>query len=171
MSSKSQQINSKVPDYTNYSLEEERQTLQNFLRKNNIWIPEGFCLNLRQGDVIDIYTCPPEMQQIFGNGEFKRLCSYSEEQMKQLPFTKLFWRSDEIQLKVIRKATEVALFGNEAVPWNIEKHELIESLHPQKRTFEVDLGHVCPCFNVQTNQRVAFASSLRVDFIFEWGVA
>lgn len=156
------------PDYSRYDVEVERQNLRQFLEEKNLFIPEKFYLNIRTGDVIDLYTNPPQLSLLYCNSEFKRLCSYSKEQMEQIPFTQLFWRSDEIQQKLIHQMTAVALQSEEAVPWGIENHELVESLHPRKRTFEINLGWVAPCFDRATHERRAFVSSLKVALIFEW---
>lgn len=161
-------INPVVPDYSAYNLEFERASLRKFLESANLYIPENFYQHIREGDIVDLYTNPPEMKQLYCNQEFKRLSSYTEDQLKSNPFTYLFWRSDEVQLALIQKATQVCLFSNEAQAWDIGNHELIESLHPRKRTFEIDLGWVAPCFDKKTHQRTSFVSSLRVKLIFEW---
>lgn len=163
-----QQINQQVPDYSEYNLEEERLNLRNYLDKNGLWIPENFYQNIRMGDVVEVYTNPPDVKQIYGNAQFKKLCSYSEEMMRTTPLTKLFWRSDEIQLKLVKRSTQVALNENEAVEWGIEKHELIENFHPAKRTFEMDHGWIAPCMRKGTNERYAWVTGLRVNLIFEW---
>ncbi|MBY0554035.1 hypothetical protein K2P97_05880 [bacterium] len=164
----SQQIKKHKPDYSEYSIEEERSNLRKFLNDNNLWIPENFYEHIRSGDVIDIYELPPNRSQLYGNPQFKKLCSYTDEMMKSIPFPKLFWRSDEIQLQLMKKMSHVAITMDQAVPWDIERHELIESMHPNKRTFEIDLGWVGPCFKKDTNERVGFVSSLNVALIFEW---
>lgn len=161
-------LNPVTPDYSSYNIDLEIKNLKDFLARNNMRIPENFFQAIRQGDVIDLYTCPPDMKQLYCNSEFRRLCSYTDEQMKNHPFTKLFWRSDDVQVELIKRATHVALHENEAQPWGIGNHELIESLHPRKRTFEIDLGWGSPCFDITTGARVAFVSSLCVRFIFEW---
>lgn len=156
------------PDYAAYDLESEVRSLRAFAEREGLWIPENFYRNVRQGDVIDLYESPPSLKQLYCNSQFRELCSYSDEQMKHLPFTKLFWRSDEIQQAIVQKATVAALQNHEAMPWDLEAHELIETLHPRKRTFEIDLGWVAPCFRARDHGRVAFVSSLRVSLIFEW---
>lgn len=156
------------PDYSHYDLDFECKSLKEFLEKKSLWVPENFFTHLRPGDVIEVYTNPPDVKQIFSNTQFKKLCSYSEEQMTKIPFPKLFWRSDEIQLKLMQRSTQVAFVENEAVPWNIENHELIETLHPNKRAFEIDQGWVSPCFSKEDNSRFAFASAIKVKYIFEW---
>lgn len=163
-----QQQNPILPDYGSYDIEAERNALRAFAERNGLWIPENFYANIRQGDVIDLYETPPSLKQLYCNNQFRELCSYTEEQMKHLPFTKLFWRSDEVQQAIVQTATKAALQCEEARPWNIETHELIETLHPRKRTFEIDLGWVAPCFRARGHERVAFVSSLRVSLIFEW---
>lgn len=163
-----QLINPVAPDYSTYDIDREKTELKAFLEKENLYIPENFYQHIREGDIVDLYTNPPEMKQLYCNQEFKRLSSYSEEELKNNPFTYLFWRSDEVQLALIQKATEVSLYANEAQPWDIVNHELIESLHPQKRTFEIDLGWLAPCFEKATQKRTSFVSSLKVKLIFEW---
>jgi len=166
--SKSTRIGAIEPDYSAYDVVQERERLRNFLKENGLWIPEAFFQNIRTGDVIDLYSKPPQLSLLYCNSEFKRLCSYSKEQMEKMPFTQLFWRSDEIQQKVIHRMTEIALQSSEAAPWGIENHELVESLHPRKRTFEINLGWIAPCFDLATRERRAFVSSLKVALIFEW---
>lgn len=161
-------INQKKPDYSDYDLEKEKADLRKFLDDNGMWIPESFYGQIRPGDVIDLYKNPPNISQLYCNPQFRQLCSYTEEQMKSIPFPKLFYRSDNIQIALIKKMTEVALHGEDAVPWGIENHELVETMHPKKRTFEIDLGWVAPCFMKGSNERVAIVSSLKVDLIFEW---
>lgn len=156
------------PDYSQYDVEHERERLRDFVHTNGLWIPEAFFANIRTGDVIDLYTSPPQLSLLYCNSEFKRLCSYSKEQMEKVPFPQLFWRSDEIQQKLIHRMTAIALQSDDAAPWGIENHELVESLHPRKRTFEINLGWVAPCFDRTTRERKAFVSSLKVALIFEW---
>jgi hypothetical protein len=163
-----QQINQKKPDYSKYSVEEERASLRKFLDANELWVPENFYIDLRDGDVIDLYRNPPNISQLYANSQFKQLCSYSEEQMKAIPFPKLFYRADDIQLAFLKRLTDVAFNYDEAVSWNIEDHELVETMHPNKRTFEVNLGRVAPCFKKNTNERYGVIGSFRVNLIFEW---
>jgi hypothetical protein len=42
-------------------------------------------------------------------------------------------------------------------------------LHPKKRTFEMQMGMIAPCFDRKTHARRAWASTLKVSFVFEWG--
>ena len=164
------QINKQNPDYSDYNIQQECQVLRKFLDDNNLWIPENFYENIRLGDVIEIYKNPPDGKQIYSNSQFKKICSYSEVQMTTIPFPKLFWRSDEIQLKLMQKSTQVALNENQAVPWDIENHDLIESQHVNKRTFEINQGWVSPCFIKTDNVRFAFVSAIKVNYIFEWNI-
>lgn len=157
-----------LPDYSQYNIQNEIDKLKNFLEANNLYTCENFFSQIRPGDIIDLYTNPPDLKQLYCNDEFKRLSSYTVEDLKTQPFTALFWRSDDIQKALIQKATKVALNLEQAVPWDIENHELIETLHPQKRTFEIELGWVAPCFDKTTKKRISFVSSLRVKLIFEW---
>jgi len=157
-----------IPDYSSYSVAKEIADLKKFLTENNLYVSEKFFTGLRPGDVIDLYANPPDLKQLYCNSEFKRITSYSEDQLKTVPFPKLFWRSEEVQLQLLQRTMQVALKEEEAQPWGVDNHELIESLHPKKRTFEIDLGWIAPCFDLVTKQRVAFASSLRVHLVFEW---
>jgi hypothetical protein len=50
----------------------------------------------------------------------------------------------------------------------VANHDLVESLHPRKRTFEMNMGNISPCFDVQTKSPRAWASTLKVSLIFEW---
>lgn len=163
-----QPVNQQKPDYRDYNIEEERINLRKYLDDNDLWIPENFYENIRPGDVIELYTNPPDVRQIYGNAQFKKLCSYSEEMMRSTPLTKLFWRSDEIQLKLVQRSSHVALKEDKAVEWEIETHDLIENFHPAKRTFEMDHGWIAPCMRKGSNERYAWATSLRVNLIFEW---
>lgn len=160
--------NAQRPEYGTYSPVAEIERLRNFVEKSGLWIPNKFYENVRIGDVIDLYTLPPELKQLYCNDQFRELCSYSEEDMRALPFPQLFWRSDEIQKQLIHRTTEVSLQGSEAQPWNIANHELVETAHPRKRTFEINLGWVAPCFKRGSQERAGFVSSLKVELIFEW---
>lgn len=162
------QFNRQEPDYSEYDVEGEKKLLRNFLNENNLWVPENFYENLRPGDVIDLYTNPPQLNQLYGNSQFRKLCSYTTEQMKTIPFPKLFYREDDIQVRFIKKVSQAAFNEKDAIPWDIENHDLVETLHPNKRTFEVDLGRVAPCFKKETNERYGVIGSFRVNFIFEW---
>jgi PAS domain-containing protein len=156
------------PDYSKYDVEKERHALRDFLKAKGFTIPEQFIEQMKVGDVIDLYESPPSFQQLYCNNTFRDLCWYSEEQLKSVPFTQLFWRSDEIQQAILEKATQVAHFSDEAEAWTVEDHELIESFHPNKRTFQIKLGWVAPCFRVSDGARIGFVSSLTLEFMFEW---
>jgi len=162
------QINQQRPDYSEYSIEQERLSLRKFLDDNDLWVPENFYTDLRYGDVIDLYSNPPNISQLYCNSQFTKLCSYSEVQMKAIPFPKLFYRADDIQLAFLKRLADVAFNYNEAVSWNIEDHELVETMHPNKRTFDVNLGRVAPCFTKNKNERYGVIGSFRVNLIFEW---
>ena len=156
------------PDYSDYNIENEKSNLKKFSDENGLYIPDKFYDNIRQGDVIDIYTAPPEFKQLYGNSQFKSLCSYTEKQMAEIPFPKLFYRTDDVQLALLKTMTDVVLNSDTAVKYNFAHHDLVESLNPNKRTFEIDLGWIAPCFRKGSNERIAFVNSLKVEFIFEW---
>jgi hypothetical protein len=156
-----------TPTHENYDTETEREKLKNAAAKLQLTIPESFLNIIQQGDIIEIYSFPKNTQ-IYSNNEFRRLSSYTDEQMKNIPFPKLFWRSDEDHFKLLERAKEVTLHETEAVRWALPNQEVVESLHPRKRTFEIQLGFISPCYDIQSGIRSAWASTIRVSFIFEW---
>lgn len=149
------------------SPEEERQLLKDFLRSSELIVPESFLSSLKKDDIIEIYSFP-EMKQLYANREFMRISSYTPEQMRSHPVPELFWRSDAVMNEVISKAVEIATTGTESCAWNVANHELIESLHPRRRTFEMHMRQLAPVFDIKTGTRRGWASTLTVDLIYEW---
>lgn len=149
------------------SPEEERMLLQDYLRSNDLIVPASFLAGLKKDDIIEVYSYP-EFKQSYANREFMRLSSYTLEQMQSRPVQELFWRSESVMAEVIAKAIEVTTTANEACPWDIANHELIESLHPRRRTFEMHMRTISPVFDVKTGVRRGWASTLTVDMIYEW---
>lgn len=145
----------------------DRKNLEAFLVSKKLWVPKSFLEGIRAHDIIEVYAFP-DFKQVYANNEFSRLSSYTEEQMRTIPLQQLFWRDDEDQMKMMERAGAIAKGGVETEGWNVPKHELIESLHPRKRTFEMSMGLLAPCFSIATGERMAFASTLRVDLIYEW---
>lgn len=156
-----------VVDMSNYRIDDELMNLTEFLERNSLWVPQNFIQNIKHGDIIEIYSFP-EHKQIYANKEFSRLSSYTAEEMSTQPFHKLFWRDDGDQRQLVERAAHVASQEKLAVPWGLEPHELVEALHPQKRTFEMRMGWISPCFDAKTGERKAWASTLQVQFIYEW---
>lgn len=157
-----------VPNVDGYDLEGEKRKLREAALRLGITIPEEFYLKIKPGDIIEIYSNPPENKQLYRNDEFLKHSSYTPEQMETIPYPKLFWRSDDWNFVFMKRVEFVALKENGVVPWNLDRHELVESLHPRKRTFEMDMGFITPCWSIDTKERKAFAITLRVNLIFEW---
>jgi hypothetical protein len=150
-----------------YDLDFEKQNLNKFLKDNKLFLDTEFINKIAIGDIIEIYSVPNNVQ-IFQNNEFKKICSYTPEQMSTIPFPKLFWRSEEDHTSLMQRASQVMATETGCVDWNIKSHELVESLHPRKRTFEIKMGNIVPCFDIETRARKGWASTLTVTFIFEW---
>ena len=160
-------INAQVPNYDHYNLEEEKQLLREALTSFGVRTDERFFENIKTGDIIEIYNYP-ENTQLYCNREFSRFCSYTLEQMQTIAFTKLFWRSDEDHSALMKRVNYVFNHESGAVPWDLPNHELIESLHPRKRTAEMKMGWISPCFDLKTGERRHWVSTLQVALIFEW---
>jgi hypothetical protein len=154
-------------DGGSYDLITEQRNVRDFLLKNNLGTDPQFIDQLTAGDIIEVYAVP-ENTQIYQNTEFLKICSYTPEQMSTIPFPKLFWRSEETHLALMRRAAHVAHHETHCVPWGLPPHELVESLHPRKRTFEMHMGNISPCFDIKSNAPRAWASTLKVKLIFEW---
>jgi len=160
-------INTQVIDYSDYDIAQEVEKLKQALQRLNLKTDEKFFSRVEMGDTIEIYSYP-ENRQLYRNEEFSRFCSYSAEQMSDIAFPKLFWRSDEDQNALVKRAAQVALRENGVVSWGLPNHELVESLHPRKRTYEIKMGSIAPCFDAGSDQRVAWVSTVRVLLVFEW---
>ncbi len=145
---------------------EERRLLEDFLKGAGLIVPESFLKTIAKDDILEVYSAA-DNRQLYSNREFMRICSYSIEQMQTIPFQKLFWRSDEIQNRLLERAASVVRSEREAVSWGIEAHELVESLHPRRRTFEMSMRFIAPCFDA-SGACVAWVSSLQVQLIYEW---
>jgi hypothetical protein len=160
-------VNEEVPNYDHYHVEDEIRKLREAMVRLGLRVDETFYQNIKVGDIIEIYKFP-ENTQIHCNDEFIRLCSYTPEQMQSAPLPKMFWRDNEIHMALTKRAAYVTTSENGAVPWELPNHELIESLHPRKRTFEMKMGWIAPCYDIHTGERRAWASTLQVSLIFEW---
>lgn len=150
-----------------YDLITERKMVLEFLQQNGLTTDPSFIDQIKAGDIIEVYAVP-ENVQIYQNKEFLKLCSYTPEQMSTIPFPKLFWRSEEANVALLRRAAHVMANETKCVSWEVEPHDLVESLHPRKRTFEMNMGIISPCFDIQTKSPRAWASTLKVSLIFEW---
>lgn len=157
-----------VPKIGDYDLDEEKRKLRQAVLRLGLKIPEDFYAKIGVGNIIEIYSNAPENKQLYSNDEFKKYCSYNAEQMATIPFPKLFWRSDETHFSLMKRAEYVALKEDNVVSWGLDKHELVESLHPRKRTFEMELCHLAPCFSEDGKDRRGWVSTIRVSLIFEW---
>ena len=157
------------PDYSSYNLEDEKKKLTSFLNSQNLVTSPDFFNQIEVGDIIEVYSFP-ENKQIYSNSEFKKLCSYTDEQMTTIPFPQLFWRDNDVHAGLMKRAAEVCNSVKNTYAWNIPRHELIESLHPRKRTFEMAVKKISPCFKGSESQSSAFISTLQVEFIFEWNI-
>ena len=160
-------INAQTPNYDHYNVEEEKKLLREALKAQGVRTDEAFFDHIEPGDIIEIYNYP-ENTQLYCNREFGRFCSYTEEQMKTIVFTKLFWRSDEDHMAIMKRVNQVFNHENHAVRWDIPNHELIESLHPRKRTAEMKMKWIAPCFDLETGKRRTWVSTLQVALVFEW---
>lgn len=157
-----------IPKIDGYDVEAERKMLREAVERLGLVIPDSFYATIEPGDIIEVYSNPPEYKQLYRNEEFFKHCSYTREQMETIPYPKLFWRSDEVQFQVMKKAEYVTLNESEAIPWNFDVHELVENLHPRKRTFEIQMRYAAPIFDKATHARRGVVSTLRVNLIFEW---
>jgi len=157
-----------VQSAKSYDLEGEKKKLHEAAHRLGLFIPEEFYDKIQSGDIIEIYSNPPDNKQLYSNDEFKKICSYTPEQMATIPYPKLFWRSDETNFELMKRAECVAFQEDNVVPWGLDKHELVESLHPRKRTFEMDLRYIAPCYNVLGKERRGWVSTIQVSLIFEW---
>jgi len=155
------------PDTKSYSIENEVKLLKEALEKNNFMIDELFFKNLKEGDIVEIYQYPQNLQ-LYCNSEFGKLCSYTQEQLQKNPFPSLYWREDKVNQDLVKRAGEVVTQGNKAESWGLGNHELVETLHPKKRTFEIELGWIAPCFDKNSKERKGFVTTQRAVFIFEW---
>jgi hypothetical protein len=150
-----------------YNVTQERTQLQEFLQQNNLETDPRFIESISAGDIIEVYSVPENLQ-IYQNQEFLKICSYTPEQMSTIPFPKLFWRADETHVELMRRASHVMKNEKGCVPWDLDSHELVESLHPRKRTFEMSMGQISPCFDLHSKLPKAWASTLKVTLVFEW---
>ena len=152
-------------DYESYDVTEERHQLLQFLKEKSWVVSNDYLEKLKSGDIIEIYGYPNHTQ-VYANKEFLKLSSYTPEQMSSVPFQKLFWRESEVQHELIRRAVEV-VEGGKARPWGLPPHDLVESLHPKRRTFEMHMGWIAPVYN-SDSVAVGWASTLKVEYVFEW---
>lgn len=153
------------PDYSSYNIDGEVENVKQFLQKSNLKLDFDFFKHIDQGDIIEIYSFP-DNKQIFSNSEFRRLCSYTAEQMNTIPFPKLFWREDEVHVSLMQRSAAVCEVEKKICRWDLGNHELVESLHPKKRTFSMNLKWVAPCYDPQ-GKAVAWISTCCVEFIYE----
>lgn len=154
-------------DHDGYDVIAEIKNLSEFLKQNNFSVSDDFLNQIQAGDIVEVYSFPQNIQ-IYSNSEFKKLCSYSEKQMKELTFPKLFWRDQQVHMDLMKRAAEVCQLHKNCYKWDMANHELVESLHPRKRTFEIKTKNIAPCFKDNEKLASAFASTLQVEFIFEW---
>lgn len=155
-------------DYQSYDVKKEQELLCQFLKEKNWSVANDFLTLLKEGDIIEIYGFPSHTQ-VYANKEFLKLSSYTLEQMSTIPFQKLFWRESDIQLQLIKRAVAVVESGS-TQPWGLPPHDLVESLHPNRRTFEMHMGFIAPVYN-SAGVSVGWASTLRVEYVFEWPAA
>jgi len=154
------------PDYSNYDVDAEVKNLKEFLNKSELTTDQEIFKHIEKGDIIELYNFP-ENVQIFSNSEFRRLCSYTDEQMSTIPFPKLFWRDDEVHVSLMRKSAYVCDVEQKMVPWDFSNHELVEALHPKKRTFNMALKWLAPCYRKGSDKAVGWISTCQVEFIYE----
>ncbi len=157
----------KFPAAPNYNVEAERQALRDFLKSRGLETDPQFFNLISEGDIIEVYSVPDNLQ-MYQNSEFLKICSYTPEQMSTIPFPILFWRADETHVALMHRAAHVIKNEKNCVSWGLPPHELVESLHPRKRTFEMQMGIISPCFEIGSHAPKAWASTLKVSLIFEW---
>jgi hypothetical protein len=162
-----QKQNVQRQDSADYDVITERKTVLEFLQQRGLTTDPLFFDQITTGDIIEVYAAPANVQ-IYQNQEFLKLCSYTPEQMSTTPFPMLFWRSEEANVALLRRVAQVMLNETKCVPWDVATHDLVESLHPRKRTFEMNMGYISPCFDIKTKSPRAWASTLKVSLIFEW---
>lgn len=158
---------STVRERSDYSVPEEVQRLKQQLDMLGVDTDPVFYDKIMTGDIIEVYAYP-QLKQVYANAEFSKICSYTKEQMEKVPFTALFWRDETEQKKLLDRAIHVALREGKACPWDLDNHELVESLHPRKRTFEMEFNWIAPTFDKQTRKPVGWVCSIQVNLIYEW---
>lgn len=161
-----QQNNKTAPNYIDYDINLEIENLKKFLQTNGIMVDTTFYEKIQKGDIIEVYSFP-ESKQIYCNSEFTKLCSYNLEQMTTIPFPQLFWRDGDVHLSLMKRAADICKLNEGVYDWNITNHELVESLHPRKRTFEMNMKKIAPCFIANKKESVAWLSTLQVELIYE----
>lgn len=154
------------PDYSHYDLKAECDGLKAFLAVSKLTVDPELYTHIDHGDIIEVYSFP-ENKQIFSNSEFRKLCSYTNEQMNTIPFPKLFWRDDEVHLFLMKKASLVCDVEKKVTAWGFKSHELVEALHPKKRTFMMNLKWLAPCYREGSDKAVAWVTTCQVEFIYE----
>ena len=158
-------------EFSSYDLNHEKITLNTFLQSSGFYYDARFFGKLEKNDIIEVYTYP-QYKQIYSNNEFKKICSYTNEQMKEMPFPELFWRDPEVQATLMRRLVQVCHSKKQVYAWNLPDHDLIENLHPKKRTFKMTLKFIAPCFRSDTAEIAsAFVTTAKVTQIFEWSTA
>ena len=155
------------PSLAEYSVGEEQILFSEALAAKNFKVAPAFLNSFKVGDIIELYEMP-ENTQVYCNREFLKLCSYSREQMSTIPYPKLFWRDEDANIALMHRASYVFTHESGCVYWDIANHDLVESLHPRKRTFEMKMGVIAPVFSIKDNERRGWASTLQVSLIFEW---
>lgn len=154
------------PDNSSYDIDAEINGVKKFLEESGLQMDFNFFKHLAKGDIIEIYSFP-ESVQVFSNSEFRRLCSYTNEQMSTIPFPKLFWRDDEVHVSLMRRSAAVCDVEKKICSWDLGTHELVEALHPKKRTFNINLKWIAPCYSKDGSKAVAWISTCCVEFIYE----
>lgn len=160
------QNNKIIPDYGNYDVNFEIESLKKFLQTNDISTDASFFEKIQKGDIIEVYSFP-DNKQIYCNAEFTKLCSYTQEQMTTIPFPQLFWRDGDVHLSLMKRAADICKMNQGVYDWNITNHDLVESLHPRKRTFEMNMKYITPCFAENKKESIAWLSTLQVELIYE----
>jgi hypothetical protein len=158
----------KKPNYSDYDLVSEKQSLKNYLSENSLIVDIRLFESIEIGDIIEVYSFP-ENKQLYSNSEFRKLCSYNTEQMLTIPFPTLFYREQDVHMQLMNRAAEVCNLKMGLYSWEVVRHELVESLHPRKRTFEMAVKTICPLFQINNQtSAIGFVSTSIVEFIFEW---
>lgn len=141
--------------------ENEGNTLRRAAGKLGIQIPEDFYTRIVGDEIIEIYHLEDGIQ-VYRNLEFMKYSSYDLATIVISSWEELFERPPEIHSLMARRAAEAVRHAQATESWELPKHVLIERLHPDRNQFEMDMINVAPGIEVDSGNRVYWASSLKV---------
>lgn len=145
-------------------LELDRFMLGSACRALDLKPTDDFIATLKEGDIIEIYELETQTQ-VYRNLEFLRHCSYDLLTVCIVPYPELFERESGYNEKIIERTSHITNMADRMEPWGVANHELVERLHPNRRRFKLNLGHIAPVVNAKTGKRVAWASRIRVECV------